>query len=300
MYYPSKVVPMLGVGREIPPKGGGRLERIARNLRALVAAGHDPLGLLIDRAREKGLEILVTYRMNEVHDTQNPNSLLVTPFWQQHPEWRVTKAGTWNHAALNYAVPEVRKHMLVRLREILDRYGDRLDGLELDWQRFPSYFRKGEAGKHIPTLTQFVRDVRKMTNACGERRGRPLLLAARVLPTLAKSRAIGLAPVAWVNEGLIDLLTISRFLRNTEGTLDIRGYRKVVAGIPIYGSIEVGMGRGKHATPADYRREARRLWADGVDGIYLFNFFCTRETTPPTEPPFFLLKELGDPKTIKP
>jgi hypothetical protein len=293
LYYPGKVVPMIGVGRQVPEKGGSHLDRIARNLRALVAAGHDPIGLVIDRAREKGLEAFITYRMNEVHDTDKPDSLLLSDFWKQHPEWRVGK-GAWNDATLNYAIPEVRDHMLARIREVLDRYGDRIDGLELDWQRFPSHFKKGETEKGIPILTEFVRDVRRMADGCAKRRGRPLVLAVRVLPTLARSRAIGLDPVAWAKEGLFDFLTVSRFLHNSEGTLTIADYKKAIPNLPIYGSIEYTK------SPDEYRREASKLWADGADGIYLFNFFCSREEAKPFDPPFFLLRELGDLKTIGP
>ncbi len=66
--------------------------------------------------------------------------------------------------------------------------------------------------------------------------------------------------------------------------------QRLPATLPVYASIEVEPDR------ADYRRIARQLWADGVDGIHLFNFFTTREGG--KEPPFDLLKELGDPQTI--
>ena len=300
MCYPSKVVEMVGQGRDIPPEGGPGDLTVVRNVRSLVAAGHDPIGLVIDRARRNGLEIFVSYRMNEVHGTDKPDSyassFVLERFWKEHPEWRVGK-GKYNDATLDYAVPEVREHMLARVREIIQRYGDRLDGLELDWQRFPSYFKRGEEKEHIPTLTGFVGKVRDMTNACGRRRGRPMLLGARVLPTIERSRAIGLDPVAWANRRLIDFLTVSRFLVNGEGPLDIKGYKQAIANVLVYGSIEVAMARGEDlATPDDYRREARRLWTDGADGIYLFNFFCFRGYG--REPPYFLLNELGDPKTI--
>jgi len=231
--------------------------------------------------------------MNEVHDTDKADSLLLSDFWKQHPEWRVGR-GTWNDATLNYAVPEVREHMMARLREVLDRYGSRIDGLELDWQRFPSHFKKGEQEKGIPILTRFVRDVRRMTDECGQRRGRPLLLAVRVLPSLAKSRSIGLDPVGWAKEGLVDLVSVSRFLHNSEGALAIQEYKRAIPGIPVYGSIEFTTDAG------EYRREARTLWSQGVDGIYLFNFFCSRELDPAVEPPLHLLKELEDPKAIQP
>ena len=135
-----------------------------------------------------------------------------------------------------------------------------------------------------------------MVDSVGQERNRDLLLAARVLPTIEKSRSVGLDPITWAREELIDFLTVSRFLHNTEGPLDVKGYRTELSNTPIYGCIEAGMASGEHASPTDYRREARQLWKDGADGIYLFNFFTFRAAG--EEIPFFLLNELGDPATI--
>jgi hypothetical protein len=61
--------------------------------------------------------------------------------------------------------------------------------------------------------------------------------------------------------------------------------------MPLYGSVEVEPERDT------YRRIARELWEEGVDGILLFNFFTRREAG--KDPPFDLLKELGAPETIQ-
>jgi hypothetical protein len=256
------------------------------------------------------LEIFVTYRMNEAHTTHIPESAFNTKFWRDHPQWRVG-TGSYHQSALNYAIPEVRKHMLARLQEICDRYGDRLDGVELDWLRFPVYFKIIGGGpwpyhevdlKNIPVMTQFMRDVRAITNECGRKRGRPLLLAVRVPPTLALSRLMCLDPATWAKEGLIDFLTVSRFLVDgprEPDELDIAAYRAAIPELPIYGAIQVS-GAGQRHTAADYRRIARELWAKKFDGIYLFNFFTTREAgAGGKEPTFLLMNELGDPKTIR-
>ena len=67
--------------------------------------------------------------------------------------------------------------------------------------------------------------------------------------------------------------------------------------MPIYGSIECTEGRGieNWLTADKYRRAAKHLWADGADGIYLSNFFTSREKGKDVrEPPFEVLKDLGD------
>ena len=116
------------------------LERGVVNLRALVAAGQDPVGLIVDRARQRKLEFFITFRMNEVHLCNNPDAmpapLMISRYWREHPEWRIGKpddppnstyisiltpavspVGKWVPGGLNYALAEVRKLRLAQLRE---------------------------------------------------------------------------------------------------------------------------------------------------------------------------------------
>jgi YVTN family beta-propeller protein len=286
----------------------GSTERGIMNMRAVLDAGHDPLGLVLDRAKAKGLEVFVSWRLNEVHAVEQEDSLIFSRFWKEHPEWRIGNAGdplppmyedilgintspivaSWLPGGLNFAVPEVRAHRLAQLRECCERFD--MDGLELDFQRFPMYFKPGEEADHIETMTQFVRDIRAITNEIGEKRGRPLQLCARIMARPDQNRAIGLDPAAWAAEGLLDFVIVSHYLRN-DYPLPIEEYRDILPeGLPIYGSIE-------YATRKEaYRHVARQLWQDGVDGIYLFNFFASRESS--RAPLNDLLHELGDPETV--
>lgn len=286
------------------------LERAAVNLDSLLQGGHDPLRVVSDRAREKKLEVFLTFRLNEVHAVEQSDSLLLSRFWKQHPEWRIGKPGDplpavyqeilgpntapivaqWLPGGLNFAVPEVRAQRLAELRECCERYP--VDGLDLDFQRFPMYFPPGKEADHIADMTDWVRQVRAMTREIGRDRGRPLQLCARIMARPAQNTAIGLDPVTWVKEGWLDFVVVSHYLRN-DFVLPIEEYRELLPpSCPIYASIEV-------APDADtYRRIARELWGKAVDGLMLFNFFTTRENG--KEPPFHLLNELGNPATIVP
>ncbi len=325
MMYPSRITEMIGstlidkqrqfvemAGCD-PDSSKNHLERAIVNLNALVEAGHDPVGLVVERARERKMEIFITFRLNEIHDVQNPESLLVSKFWREHPEWRVGKIGdrisplfrdiigghpnhkvdpiveTWFPAALDFSIPEVRALRLAELRECCERYS--IDGLDLDFQRFPIYFPQDEGQEHVEVMTSWVREVREMTREVGNKRGRPLLLSARVLARPEQNLAIGLDPVNWAKAGLVDFLTVSHYLRN-DFPLPISEFRRLLPeNFPVYGSIEV-----EH-DPDRYREIASQLWEDGVDGISLFNFFTTRERG--KEPPFELLNQLGKPQAIK-
>ncbi|MCF6287037.1 MAG: DUF1080 domain-containing protein, partial [Candidatus Hydrogenedentes bacterium] len=109
------------------PSKAASLEKLVVNLRGLIDAGHDPLGLVIDRAQSKGLETFVSFRLNEVHWVEKPANMLLSKFWLEHPEWRVAKmddevpqkyldilgprtspiVAAWLPGGLNFAVPEV-------------------------------------------------------------------------------------------------------------------------------------------------------------------------------------------------
>jgi len=312
MNYPTKVGDMIGehaspelATRIAPDAAAMTNERGVVNLRALINAGYDPIGLVIDRARRHGMEAFVTFRLNEVHAVEQKDHLIFSRFWKEHPEWRIGKNGDplppvyldilgpnthpivagWLPAGLNFAMPQVRAHRLAQLRELCERYD--IDGLDLDFQRFPMYFKPGEESRHIETMTEWMRQVRAMTREVAAKRGRPLLLSARIMARPEQNRAIGLDPLTWAREGLVDFVVVSHYLRN-DFYLPVRQYRALLpGGFPLYASIEV-------APDAEtYRRIARQLWQDGVDGILLFNFFTTRERG--KEPPFQIIHEIGLP-----
>ncbi len=325
MLYPGEVTEMIGsdmtdeqwaeVMRVAPePDKKGSIERALANLRGLVDAGHDPVGLVVERAKAKGMEVFITFRLNEIHDVHVDDTLLVSRFWRAHPEWRVGEEGdeilpkfqeiiggradykvspvvaSWFPGALNFTVPEVRALRLAELREVCERFP--IDGIDLDFQRFPIYFPQDQGPEHIDTMTGWMREVRAMARDVGDKRGRPLLVSARVLATPEQNRSIGLDPAAWADEGLVDFLVVSHYLRN-DFPLPLAEFRKLMPeGMPLYGSIEVEKDRDS------FRRVADTLWKNGADGVLLFNFFTSRHSR--NEEPFLdLLHELGDPSTIK-
>jgi hypothetical protein len=323
MSYPSEVTEMIGSQlsekqldeyREIGRTKKISTERAFTNFYAIYNGGHDPFGVMIDRAREQDLEVFVSFRPNEIHDVQNPDSLIVTKFWRDHPEWRVGRIGdtispvfaeiiggrrdhpvhpivaSWFPGALNFAIPEVRALRLAELRECCERYP--IDGLDIDFQRFPIYFPQDEGVQNQETMTAWMREVRAMTREVGEKRGRPLLLSARVMARPRQNLAIGLDPVTWAEEDLINFIEVSHYLRN-DFPLPIEEYRDILPGhLPIYASIEV------EKQNDSYRRIARELYEEGADGLMMYNYFTRREGG--KEPDFSLFRELSDPNRLKP
>lgn len=322
MNFPSRHARMLGdeddpeIRKQLEAEGvarPGTLSRAALNYRAFVEQGHDAVGIAVERAAQQGMEVFISFRMNEVHGVDTPDAfpyqLILSRFWREHPEYWIGQpgdplsklhqdilgprtspvVGRWLPGGLDFAHQQVRQRRLDQIREVCERY--EVDGLDLDFQRFPMFFKYGEEETNLSVMTDFVRQVREMTLAIGEQRGRPMKLAARIMARPEQNEAVGLDPFRWAEEGLVDFLIASHYLRN-DFPLPISQYReKLPENLPLYASIEV------EPEAETYRRIARQLYADGADGLLMFNYFTCRESG--REPDFELLKELGAANTIE-
>ncbi|MFM9961892.1 MAG: hypothetical protein ACKV2Q_11790 [Planctomycetaceae bacterium] len=79
------------------------------------------------------------------------------------------------------------------------------------------------------------------------------------------------------------------------GDLPIDKWKQSITTVPVYGGIECTRNYGQRNLTADeYRAAATQLLKYKADGIYLFNFFTSREEGANAyEPPFEVLSELG-------
>ncbi|HTY59027.1 MAG TPA: right-handed parallel beta-helix repeat-containing protein [Bacteroidota bacterium] len=265
------------------------------NLQMLLKDTLDPVGMIVDRARLRGMEAFLTVRMNELHDVDNPGSPLLGDFWKSHPDYRVGGYEGWGAYALNYGIAEVRDYYFDLVRELCERYP--LDGIELDFMRFPYYFPRDSANSPSCALlmTAFIERVRTMTINAGRRRGIPILLSVRVPSSLAASGYVCLDPAAWSRRGLVDFITVAPFL-STEPDMQIAQYKRSCPGIPVYGCLEYTCGE-RMMTVDEVRGASALFYAAGADGIYSFNYFCAREGG--QEPAFSVFHDLGDPDRLR-
>ena len=64
----------------------------------------------------------------------------------------------------------------------------------------------GQQWKNRHHLTQLMREVRLMTMQAAKKRGRPLLLAARLPETIAGCRVDGIDIETWTSDRLLDII----------------------------------------------------------------------------------------------
>ena len=101
--------------------------------------------------------------------------------------------------AWDYGHSETRRHIVAVLTEMLDRY--ELDGLELDFMRHALFFRRCKQASSALLMTELLRKLRAEVDRVSKKKGRPIVLAVRVYPSLAQNEKIGLDPRTWIKQG---------------------------------------------------------------------------------------------------
>ena len=290
-----------------------RRKRMVEQMKRLADMGCDYLERALACCRTKGIGAGVSLRMNDHHDTPYGRTNLISRFFLEHPEYRITSPfrGEGPYAeveVLDYSHAEVRNHFLALIEELASNYD--FDVLELDFLRFPAYFPVGEEDRHADTMSDFVARAAELLS----RRKKPAHLYVRGPSMTAQAREIGLDIGRWVREGWVRGVSAGGDF-STSWDTDLESYREWIGqdcalyaqaesaaawpqGIPAPTQKSRNTSEWVMGTNPDlFRGFASSAYARGADGIYAFNFFTAREWNK-GDPVFSVLGELGDPKAL--
>ena len=251
---------------------------------AYIHGGGDPVKDTLEACRRNGKAFFISYRMNDQHYVGDLTWPTHNAIWRQHPEYWLGDSdapaakGGDNVRLFNYMLPEVRDYYFSILRELCTNYD--VDGVELDFQRYPKFFRNADLGAGRGVMTAFVKRIKTMMDDIGRERGRSLKLCIRIPETLAKCEAAGLEITAWDKLRLVEMINVSSFYVHTI-ELDIEGFRAATSYAQLYGEMnyltyqESGQTKGsgrRYTTFEIYRGSALNLFHRGVHGLSLFNY----------------------------
>jgi hypothetical protein len=264
----------------------------------LLAAGHDPYGIIMKSLKEAGIAVVPNYRVNDHHGAP----AMWTAWEREHKAWSLGKdTGVWQTfkavgdrgwreigdlRQMDYAIEGVRKRRLAILSEVVARYP--VDGLQLDFGRSAPYLShpKREQAKY---LTQFVREVRAMLEVVGQQRGQQLLLSAAVPWDLAFCTQEGLDIKQWIDEGLLSYvcpgewfyvdynIPYSEWTALTKGS-GCKVYPMLMSNVSPTTAVTAGkrvwLGDDyQEFDPPKIRALAESAYSQGADGIMFYNLF---------------------------
>ena len=185
-----------------------------------------------------------------------------------HPDWLIT--GEWAQPLWNFAVPGVRDYKVAICRELVDAYN--FDGLEIDFARGPIQTAPGRQWEEREHITEFLRRVRQETLEVEQKRGRPVLLAARIPDNLIGCHFDGIDVETWVHGNLVDLLVLG--VRSYELAID--RFRTIIGdkSIQILGTLDDHHCTDGYSWPPIevWRGVVANWWQQGVDAIQTFNW----------------------------
>jgi hypothetical protein len=222
----------------------------------------DLLALVLEETHRRGLEAFWHNRISEVEGNE------VNPIKAQHPDW-VIKTWWWQ-GMWNLAVPEVRDFKVELIRQMAERYD--FDGYQIDYARHIPVLPIGRQWELRDSVTDLMRRLRETLLEVSAAKNKPILLSAKVPRSLEVCRADGFDVVRWVQDGLVDMLTLG----SRSFDVDIEGYREALGpSVKLYPCLD------DHHTsdayqfpPVEVFRGVASSWLrQGADGIETFNWY---------------------------
>ncbi|HEX2861620.1 MAG TPA: hypothetical protein VHN79_08270, partial [Lacunisphaera sp.] len=210
----------------------------------------------------------------------------------------------------NWAEPEVPAYKLAFVRELCAGYD--LDGLELDFMRWASYFHLEETtgAQRRAIMLDFIRQARAALDENAPA-GRRRTLGVRVPGRVSGHDPLGIDLRAWVEAG-VDWVNLSCHYLSTQQT-DLAAIHRLIPDTPLYLELTFANAgtAGRRRATLDRAAEARGYglmtaghfftaahlaYARGAAGVSLFNFVYYRNLgAEPHVPPFEVLERLKDP-----
>jgi len=284
-------------GEQMPSHNHGVMWwRAYENARQAIAAGNDPLRVVVDRAHEKGKRIMCSLRMNDASSDQDGNYYMFGRLKREHPEVMIGAAAAGDHpyaaTCANFELEAVQAERLALIEEVCDCYG--ADGLEMD-PYVNVFFPPAKARELAPVMTAFVGKVRALLDRIGAQRGEQLILAARVHPVEEANLDVGVDVRQWLAEGLVNLLVpvMPGAQLDAQMPIDWLVEAAHAADAWVYPAVSGVPNDDRHHLPSleMLRAAATQLHAQGVDGLYLTDLpwpYGARE--------YQILRELSDPE----
>ena len=285
--YPTKVGHLPGQDMDDYLNPGHRY--FSEAVRELARKKINPMKVMIDGAHDVGMKVQVAVRPGGWSFVEPFTDFWETPFYKKNPKWRCEDKDGTPVTRMSWAVPEVRKHVVDLLREMVSLGAD---GAHLVFNRglpvslYEEPFRALFQTKHnldprtledtdprilklrSDIVTTFMSELRTVLDEEQKRRGsgKRLSLTAMVLGNEFDNSWYGIDIRRLVAEGLLDEISTYHWdFGARKGGLDIKFFKEVCGpkGIPFRAGPALGIER--------MLTDAVSYYEQGADGIALWD-----------------------------
>ena len=283
--------------------------RAARHLQQLIADGHDPLKLLCDRCREKGIWFIASNWIGLHGGTREVDGGhgRKSDFVFDNPRFQV---GAETDPRAEYVAParfsflnaEVRRERLAVFGELLSRY--ETDGIELNLVDYVPFCKFSQVELLAPLLTKWLGEVRALARKAEETQGRRKRIYARLPARPAAWKVLGYDVSAWVAEELIDgLICLNALMEDPmDQAPDISAAINLTRGTNcrVLVALNDTLGRQfeRYATAPMTWAAAANAYDQGADGFGISNYHSSPNGWPWTAEEYEKLRLLGHPDLL--
>lgn len=232
----------------------------------------------IDECRRKGVSPWLSFRMNDAHLTGahtrrrmiHPLLWVTNSTYALYPDMRPLQRG------FDFKYAYIRQLKVAYVREVLQRYD--VDGIEIDWMRFPNVFLPHEAAQNAHLLTEMMSEIRRLCQDRAQALGHPVRLCVRVPPRFKDCAYFGYDVLAWVRKGLVDWVVPCNFWGNCDFEMPVAEWVAAVRAANPNAQVLPGTdihwtGGSTELTYREYAAFAARAYQQGANGVYCFNLF---------------------------
>ena len=276
--------------------------RAHQNAKHFIEEGNDPLRIVCDRARAKGIKIYPTLLVQQGSGELGKDTR-TSSFRLDNKHLEIGARGDLDPTTpgldcLDFKHEEVRQERFELIEETLQNY--EIDGFELQMYYLPHYFHPDEleAGRDI--MTGWIRRIYEAVKKSGAQRE----LTIRIPNSIGDCLAMGMDLRAWIDQGIVDVL-IAEERGGLGGTIvqpaDFRplveAARNSPCRIQAVLNSQVDSDRLADASVEMVRAAATNYWSQGIDGLYLAHWFVY---WPYGDSFYGKLRELADPEIMAP
>lgn len=254
--------------------------RVHQNVTSMIEKGMDPLRVVAERAQAKGIAFYPTLLLNQGQRGKGrEDDVRSSDFrWQN----RHLEIGAGGKLALDYPGAtnldfkrtEVRNERFSLIKEVVTKYP--INGLELQLNYIspaPLFFHPDEMEEGRPIMTAWIRKVYEALKNSGDDRQ----LTLRIPASLDTCYSIGLDVREWVRQGIVDVLVGETYWTRVDSMADFQPLLELTkeSNCRVFGALNMVMRNDRllSATIEIVRAAACNYWQQGVDGLYLSQWF---------------------------